>query len=105
VVLAAERYRAHRAIRGLLEVLSARRPVVLALDDVHWADEASAEFLSYLLRRPPKGRVLTVLAFRPAQLRQQLAAVLDASTMTPGALRLDLSPLTDDEALTVLEPV
>jgi DNA-binding CsgD family transcriptional regulator len=98
VTLATERYWAYRAIRGLLEVLSARRPLVLALDDVHWADEASTEFLSYLVRRPPKGRVLTALAFRPAQMRQPLAAVLDASTMTPAALRLDLAPLTNDEA-------
>jgi DNA-binding CsgD family transcriptional regulator len=98
VVLVGERYRAYRAIRGLLDVLGARRPVVLALDDVHWADEASTEFLSYLLRRPPKGRVLTLLAFRPAQLQQPLATVLEAPTMTPGALRLDLAPLTDEEA-------
>ena len=98
VMVAAERYRAHRAVRALLEVLSARRPVVLALDDVHWADEASTEFLASLLRRPPRGRVLTLLAFRPAQLPERFAAVLDASTMTPGAVRLDLAPLTSDEA-------
>jgi len=98
VMLAAERYRAHRAIRGLLEVLSARRPVLLALDDVHWADEASAELLSFLARRPPRGRVLTLVAFRPAQLPGPLDAVLNAAPATAGSLRLDLAPLTSDEA-------
>lgn len=97
-LLATERYRAHRAVRGLLEVLGTRQPMVLALDDVHWADEASREFLSYLARRPPKGPVVIVLCFRPAQLQGPLAAALDASTMSGGSLRLDLGPLTSDEA-------
>ena len=61
--LSAERYRAFQAVRVLLDALSRRRPVVLALDDLHWADAASVELISYLLRRSPRGRVLTVIAF------------------------------------------
>jgi predicted ATPase len=38
---AGERYRHHRAIQALLEELAATRPLVLMLDDVHWADAAS----------------------------------------------------------------
>ena len=34
---AAERFRAHRAVRALLEGLAEQQPVVLALDDLHWA--------------------------------------------------------------------
>jgi hypothetical protein len=45
------RYRLHYAIRGVLERLSARQPMLLALDDVHWADAASVEVLTHLLRR------------------------------------------------------
>ncbi len=33
-----ERYRMHRAVRELLELLAATRPLVLVLDDFHWAD-------------------------------------------------------------------
>jgi predicted ATPase len=96
--LPAERYRTHLAVRGLLEALGGRRPLVLALDDVHWADAASVELITFLLRRPAKGRVLTVLAFRPAQVPQQFEAALAASTGTPGILRLDLDGLTEQEA-------
>ena len=46
-VLRDERYRAHHAVRRLLEALAARGPLVLALDDVHWAD-ARPEELSRL---------------------------------------------------------
>ena len=49
--VADERYRAHRAVRRLLELLAAERPLVLVLDDLHWSDGASIELLGALLRR------------------------------------------------------
>ncbi|MDN5860855.1 MAG: ATP-binding protein, partial [Pseudonocardia sp.] len=58
------RHGAHHAVRSLLELLAARRPLVLALDDLHWADDAALELVSYLLRRPPRAPVLLALAFR-----------------------------------------
>src|SRR5215470_18398627 len=36
-----ERYRSHRAVRALLEHLAQTLPLVLVLDDFHWADSAS----------------------------------------------------------------
>ena len=52
-----ERYRAHGAARSLLELLASTQPLVLALDDIHWADQATVELLSFLqaggLRRSP----------------------------------------------------
>src|SRR5262249_42877860 len=48
---AASRYRVHYAIRALLERLAKRQPLVLALDDLHWADQASVEVIAHLLRR------------------------------------------------------
>jgi DNA-binding NarL/FixJ family response regulator len=59
-----ERYRSHRAVRALLERLAARQPVVVALDDVHWADEASLELVSHLLRRRPRGPIMLAVALR-----------------------------------------
>jgi DNA-binding CsgD family transcriptional regulator len=102
--LPAERYRAHQAVRMMLGTLGRQRPVVLTLDDVHWADGASVELLSYLLRRPPRGRVLVVMAFRPAQLPEAFETVLDASSRAPPVVRLDLQPLTRDEAGQLLDP-
>jgi DNA-binding NarL/FixJ family response regulator len=72
-VLQDERYRAHRAVRKLLERLAARRPLVLVLDDVHWADAASVDLLSALLRSPPDAPVLIVMALRPRQRPGRLA--------------------------------
>ena len=38
-----ERYRSHRAVRELLDRLAAGKPLVVGLDDLHWADSASVE--------------------------------------------------------------
>src|SRR4051812_3454857 len=46
-----ERYRAHQAVRGLLEHLAAFKPLLLVLDDLHWGDSASVELFGALLRR------------------------------------------------------
>src|SRR5262245_35994278 len=72
-----ERYRSHRAVRQLLERLAAPTPLVLVLDDVHWADSASAELLGALLRRPPATAVLMALAVRPRQTPERLSASLE----------------------------
>lgn len=74
-----ERYRAHRAVRFLIERLAAQRPVVVALDDLHWADDASLELVAHLLRRPVRESVLIVLAFRAGQIPLWLAALLSSS--------------------------
>ena len=43
----------HRALRVRLAAMAAERPVVLVLDDLHWADDASLEAIAALMRRGP----------------------------------------------------
>ena len=93
-VLTEERFRTHRAVRSLLSALAEPRPLVLVLDDLHWADAGSVELLSHLLAHPPVGAVLLVAAFRPAQLAGRLDSALAARLRLDGARRLDLAPLT-----------
>jgi predicted ATPase len=77
--LEVERYRLHRAVRALLETTTSGPALLLALDDVHWADPASVELLLYLLRRPPRAAVLVALSFRSRQLPGALEAGLQAA--------------------------
>jgi DNA-binding NarL/FixJ family response regulator len=100
--LAAERYRAHRAILDLLERLAATRPLVVALDDLHWADPASLELIAALLRRPPRARVLLAVAFRDAQAPAVLADALGAGQRDGLVARLDLGPLDPDAAARIV---
>ena len=71
-----DRYRSYRAVRKLLELLAVGTPVVLVLDDLHWADPASEELLGTLLRRPPLAPVLIALAVRPRQVSERLSSAL-----------------------------
>jgi hypothetical protein len=93
-----ERFRTHRAVRALLEALAANAPVVLALDDVHWADEASLELIGYLLRRPPRRKVMLILAFRPGPARPVLVDALAGAVRDGAAVWLPLEPLTRAES-------
>src|SRR5918992_670923 len=92
---AAERFRYHRAVRALLELLARERPVALLLDDLHWADEASVELVLHLLRRPPRGPHLLAFALRPHEPAPRL---LDAARGAPGWIHLAPGPLGDDAA-------
>jgi ATP/maltotriose-dependent transcriptional regulator MalT len=97
-----ERYRSHRAVRELLERLTATKPLVLVLDDLHWADSASVELLGGLLRRPPAAAVLVALAVRPRQAPERVTAALERAHRAGTLLRVEVDALTRGEARELL---
>jgi DNA-binding CsgD family transcriptional regulator len=97
-----ERYRSHRAVRALLERLTATTPLVLVLDDLHWADPASVELLGALLRRPPAAAVLVGLAVRPRQAPERVAAALERAHRAGTLRRVEVGALTRGEARELL---
>jgi ATP/maltotriose-dependent transcriptional regulator MalT len=97
-----ERFRLLRAMQALLEHLAARQPLVLALDDVHWADSASLELIQYLLRHRPRARVLLALALRPGQAPRSLARALTALVIEQHDERIELLALSRADADTLL---
>ena len=91
---AGERFRYHRALRSLVDLLARERPVCLVIDDLHWADDATVEFVLHLLRRPIDGPLLLALATRPAAVADR---VLDALRRAGGE-PLVLEPLSSADA-------
>ena len=73
-----------RALTTLLQNVAARRPVLVALDDGHWADEASAYALAFAARRVAGSAVAIVVTVRNGE-----PSVFDGL----GAEELELSPL------------
>jgi class 3 adenylate cyclase/tetratricopeptide (TPR) repeat protein/predicted transcriptional regulator len=59
------RVRIFEAIWSLIIRESQNRPVVLAVEDLHWIDKASEEFLNYLIGRLGGAHVLLLLLYRP----------------------------------------
>ena len=97
-----ERYRVQRGVRQLLEALAVTKPLVLLLDDVHWADTASSELLGSLLRRPPAAAVLLGVAARPRQVPDALAGTLARAQADGTLTRVELGGLSADEARELL---
>ena len=96
------RYRLYRAIRQLIEELAAPAGLALILDDVHWADDSSAEFLDHLVRHPPRGNVLVTAAYRPAQVTPRLAALVMGAGAR--ARQVTVGPLDQAEVEEFLGP-
>jgi ATP/maltotriose-dependent transcriptional regulator MalT len=97
-----ERFRIHRALRELLQALAARKPLVLILDDLHWADSGSVDLLGMLLRRPPAAAVLIAIAVRPRQIPERLSGPLERARGVGTLTRLDLTGLSAGEARELL---
>jgi len=102
VALQHERYRSHRAVRALLELLAQTTPLVFMLDDFHWADSASVELLGALLRRPPAAAVLMAVVLRPHRAPERLVAAFERARRAATLTRLELGALTPDEARALL---
>jgi predicted ATPase len=93
-----ERFRTHRAVRQLFELLAVPKPLVLVLDDLHWADAATIELLGSLLRSPPAAAVLIAIAVRPRQLPARLSGTLERAIRTGAMSRVELGALSAPEA-------
>ncbi len=86
------------ALRSLLQSTAARGPVLLAIDDAHWMDAASAGAISVALRSIEDQPVVVVATSRPVA-----EPVLDLARLAPDLhLRLQLAPLTGPEVSEVL---
>ena len=74
-----ERHRLHTAVTDLLAGACRRQPLVLVLEDGHWADGPTLQLLRHVARSVPDARLLVLATFRdteadvPAELADALA--------------------------------
>ena len=93
----------HRLWRALVELLHAAGPLVVVLEDLHWSDDATPQFLAFLTAQQPPELTL-VLTSRveelagPAPLRS-LSGRLPAST---SVVRMQLHPLAPEDVKVVI---
>jgi class 3 adenylate cyclase len=87
------------AVRRFLEVLAGRKPLVVVMDDLHWAQPALLDLIEQVVALAREAPILMVAVARPELLEQRpgwSGGRLNASTML-------LEPLAAEESATLLE--
>ncbi|MEX0428184.1 AAA family ATPase [Nocardioides sp. DS6] len=85
-------------VHTLLEATAEKAPVLLVVEDVHWADRSTRDLLTFLFTRPFDGPVAIVASYRSDDLhrRHPLRRQVAEWARVTGVDRLPLSPLDDD---------
>jgi DNA-binding CsgD family transcriptional regulator len=94
---AAARHRTFERVVGLLAELAGQAPLVMVLEDLHWADESSQELLAFLAVRMRDLPVLVVVTLREEDLNAAAQGWLADLQRRPRVLRLRLAGLAPAE--------
>ncbi|MCW8376373.1 helix-turn-helix transcriptional regulator [Streptomyces justiciae] len=108
------RLRLFEGIAGLLADLADVAPVLLVLEDLHWADQSSRDLLRFLLSRgilqrpaggAPTHRLAVFASYRADDLhrRHPLRPLLAELVRLPAVERLELRPLADTEVAQLVQ--
>jgi DNA-binding NarL/FixJ family response regulator len=92
------------AVLWVLSQLAAQAPLLLMLEDLHWADRSTRDLLAFLSRTLRQESVVIVASYRSDDLhrRHALRPVLTELSRVPGVERIDLPPLGDREMAQLL---
>ena len=100
----AQRYRLFEAVRAVLCVAAGGGPLLLVLDDLHWADKPTLALLRHVLRHPEPSALMVVGTFRDVEVDWQhpLVEVLADLRREDKVDRVVLEGLDDDETATLV---
>ena len=100
----ARRFELHEAVREALIAASGGGPLVVVLDDLQWADEASLELLVHLTRTLGEAPVLVVVMLRDLEIGRSdsVTNALAALARLPASKRVRLAGLDDPEITALL---
>jgi DNA-binding SARP family transcriptional activator len=94
---APDRHSLHGAVTEFLARLGRVQPLLLVLDDLHWADGETLQLLRRLARSAPEARWLVVAAYRPEEREGEAAGALADLARLDGVRRVGLAGLGIDE--------
>jgi ATP/maltotriose-dependent transcriptional regulator MalT len=91
--------RVFEALLALLEELGSELPVVLVLEDLHWADPSTRDFLTFLVRSARTERLCLVVTYRSDELhrRHPLRPLLAELERVAGVERIALERFSREE--------
>ena len=88
----------HDRVSSFLTELATRAPLLLTIDDLHFADDSSLQFLREFVRLLPERRIVVLATSMPeSEAPTRTAAFLSALAETPGVGRLPVRALAENE--------
>ena len=101
------RGRLFELLLALLEALAEPLPLVLVVEDVHWADRSTRDLLGFLARNLRHVAVLLLVTFRSAELHRShpLRPLLAELDRVDGVTRLELPRLSRSQVQAQLEGI
>ncbi len=102
---AEEQRRLMESLVHLLEGLAAVTPLLLVVEDLHWADEATLDTLLHLVTHLSQQRVLFILTYRIAEARQRKIVwkTLETLDLRQSLRRVQLSSFERSEAVALVQ--
>ncbi|MEJ2710978.1 MAG: AAA family ATPase [Anaerolineales bacterium] len=100
-----EKRRLFEALTNLFLHQAQAGPLMIIVEDLHWSDVASLEFLLYFVRRMTGSPILLLLSRRTADSPSGLVELLAGLDREPNVQELRLDPLTRAEVAALLEAI
>jgi DNA-binding CsgD family transcriptional regulator/tetratricopeptide (TPR) repeat protein len=99
--------RLFEALLEFIHVLSDIQPVLMTLEDMHWADRSTRTFVAFLARSLRQERVMLLLTYRADELhrRHPLRPLVSELERLERARRVDLSPFDRNELTEALTDI
>ena len=85
--------------------VSTEAPLLLVIEDLHWSDDTSLEFLLFLARRIPAQPILLLLTYRSDQVHPELEHFLGSLDRERCASEVSLRPLDVDQVDAMLRAI
>jgi DNA-binding CsgD family transcriptional regulator len=100
-----EKHRLFAVLATFFLHLSTQAPVLLIIEDVHWSDDTSLDFLHYLARRSASQPLLLLATYRHEEMQPELSSWLAQLDRERLAHEIRLMPLARNEVDTMLSAI
>ena len=92
----ATRDRMLRELTQAVEAIAADKPLVLKLEDIHWSDASTLDWIAHVARRPERARLMVLATLRPADaaaIRAGLGNIISELAVHGRCREIALAPL------------
>src|SRR5256886_1815656 len=100
-----EKHRLFAVLATFFLYLSTQSPVLLIIEDAHWSDDTSLDFLHYLTRRSASQPLLLLVTYRHEEMQPELSSWLAQLDRERLAHEIRLVPLARNEVDTMLSAI